>query len=427
MQKTSNDQTTILFAIFTLGLLVSPWPLGSNRDWAWPLLTCLFSLVALNLIYRPFRLVTLHARVALTAFACLLMWILWQWMGIPGLSDPISLDRFSTRSDLLLTLTYGCIFFATIELIKSESRIRTIAYAIIITGLLQALLGGVQQLVFDVPRARGSFPNPNHFAGYLEVALGLGVGLMLAQTTTSNSAGKSPIVDFLTGPLGRLRIIIIIMVVALVMSRSRMGNIAFFTSILLTAAIGFYHSRTFSRYTAFLIVSILVLDTFIIGNYFGIERLGERLRNTTTESSGRVELHSYNLEIVRDNLWQGTGAGTYERAFQRYRDARMTRRANHAETDYLEFLIELGTIGVIPLIVILITGLHAQVRLLNSSIAVFERGIAFGCLAGTIALLIHGIADVNLQIPSNAMLLVFILSLPIAILESHLKQPAEDH
>ncbi len=42
-------------------------------------------------------------------------------------------------------------------------------------------------------------------------------------------------------------------------------------------------------------------------------------------------------------------------------------------------------------------------------------GIAFGCLAGTISLLIHGTADVNLQIPSNTLLFILLLAIPMAL------------
>lgn len=419
MQKSSDTSTTLLFAVFIAGLVIAPWPMGSNRDWAWPLLSCLYLLISLSLLFRLPAPVTRHARIVLALFAVLLLWIAFQWLGVPGLSSGISVDPYKTRTDFLLTLTYAAIFYGTVSLMQTDNRVKQVAYAIVIVGLLQALLGGAQQLMFDLARSRGSFPNPNHFAGHLEIALGLAIGLMLALSHTG-SGSRFSLADFLTGPLGRLRIIIIILVIALVMSRSRMGNMAFFSSILITAAISFYYSRSFNRYAAILLVSILALDTLIIGNYFGIERLGERLREVGSDSSsqGRIELQEYNLTILSDHLWLGAGAGTYETVFTPYRDAPVSHRADHTEMDYMEFLIELGVIGALPLLGILFTGLHAQVRMLGSMSPTFDRGIAFGCLAGTVSLLIHGIGDVNLQIPANALLFVLLLALPIAMMES---------
>ena len=74
------------------------------------------------------------------------------------------------------------------------------------------------------PRARASFPNPNHFAGYLEVALCLAIGAMIADRARSASepggngfqmSFSAGIMDIITGPLARLRLVIVIMVIAL--------------------------------------------------------------------------------------------------------------------------------------------------------------------------------------------------------------------
>lgn len=416
----AQTQTGTLFALFALGFILSPWPLGSNRDWAWPLLTVFYVCAGLGLLVRPqiHTLTTQHAKICMLAFAASLAWLMVQWFGIPGLLEAPTIDSFATRKEFLKTVTYACVFMLAIQLLRSQDRITIMIYCVILTGLLEALLGGIQQLIFDMPRARGSFPNPNHFAGYLEMVLGIAIGLILATSDKDASDNQFSVLNFLTGPLGRLRLIIIILVVALVMTRSRMGNIAFFSSLLLSAAVAFYYSRSFSRYTAILLASILALDALIIGNYFGIERLGERLRNTTSEQNLRVDILDYNLQIFQDHLWFGSGPGTYEAVFPPYRDALLPKKATHAEMDYMELLIELGLLGVLPLVIILATGLHAQVRLLGRRASSFERGIAFGCLAGTVSLLIHGIADVNLQIPSNALLFVLLLAIPIALLES---------
>ncbi len=156
--------------------------------------------------------------------------------------------------------------------------------------------------MFELPRARGSFPNPNHFAGYLEMASWLAIGAMIADRTspgaTSSRSIRATTVDIITGPLARLRLVIVIMVIALVMSRSRTGNFAFFSSIMITAAIAFYYTRSFSRYTAILLVSILAIDALIISNYFGLEKLAERYRETNIVSNGRIDLQHYNMEKI---------------------------------------------------------------------------------------------------------------------------------
>ncbi len=396
------------YLILLLVLVVAPWPLGSNRDWAWPMLAALLSVSALlTLNSRPLNL-NLHQRISMGAFLALGGWIVFQLLWTQ--------DFYATRSEFLKTIMLLALFFVTIRVLDTRDRQETIIYLLVVIGVLQATLGGVQQLMFDLPRARGSFPNPNHFAGHLELVICLAIGAMLALQGQPKTGRPLSPVDMITGDLGRLRLAIIIMVVALVMSRSRMGNVAFFSSILITSAIAFYHTRSVNRYTVILLVSILVLDIFIVGKYFGIERLGERLAKAGTEATSRIDLQGYNARIIGDHFLTGTGAGSYETAFSQYRDAAIEKKATHAENDYAEFLVELGIIGCLPLLALLATGLHAQISLLGSMAPPFHRGIAFGCLAATISILIHGIGDVNLQIPSNSILFVTALTLPQALL-----------
>ena len=396
------------YLVLLLALAVAPWPLGSNRDWAWPILSTLLTLAALlSLFGKPFAL-TVHQKVSVAAFGVLASWMMLQFFWTH--------DFYQTRSELLKTIMLMALFLVTVRVLDGRERQETVIYLLVLIGLMQACLGGVQQLMFDLPRSRGSFPNPNHFAGYLEIVICLAIGAMIALQGQPKSGRPMSPTEMITGELGRLRIAIIIMVVALVMSRSRMGNVAFFTSILVTSVIAFYYTRSINRYTVILLTSILVLDVFIIGNYFGIERLGERLAKASTEATSRIDLQTYNASIIRDQPWTGVGAGSYETAFNQYRDAAVAKKATHAENEYAEFLVELGIIGCLPLLVILLTGLHAQVSLLSSMTPPFERGVAFGCLAATISLLIHGIADVNLQIPANSMLFVLALALPQALI-----------
>lgn len=421
--STAANSYPFAFILYLISIAISPWPLGSNRDWAWPILTILIGLVLITCIYQHSHRrrghnvgslnLTQSAWLAISGFVALGLWIGLQLVGLPA--HPLTLDTFSTHADLIKTLTYFAYFACTLLLVTSHNRCRVLAYVIILTGLLQALAGSAQQLIFDFSRASGSFANPNHFAGYLEMAICLAIGLMIAAQDESRINNDRPVLRFLAGPQGRLRAVIIIMVIALVMSRSRMGNIAFFTSIFVSGLLAFYFSRRFSRYTALLLISILAIDAFIIGNYFGLERLQERFRQAPIEQDTRLDLQRYNLEILRDHPWAGTGAGTYEVAFTPYRDQYITKRASHAENDYMELLVELGIIGCLPLLLILLAGLQVQTQWLKSDAYPFERGIAFGCLAGSLSLMIHGLADVNLQIPSNAILFTLLLAIPIAM------------
>lgn len=408
MNIASFAQHRSAYLVLLLVLAVATWPMGSNRDWAWPALSVLLCAAAFMVVISRPVAINRHQLISLSAFIALMIWMALQFFWTN--------DVYETRSELLKTLTLMALFLVVSQAVIGRERQETVIYVLVAIGLMQATLGGVQQLMFDLPRSRGSFPNPNHYAGYLELVLCLAIGAMIALQDKAKTGRPLSPIEMITGQLGRLRLAIIIMVIALVMSRSRMGNVAFFSSLLITSAIAFYYTRSMSRYTVILLTSILVLDVFIVGNYFGIERLGERMAKASTEATGRINLQSYNLKIILDQPFTGSGAGSYETTFNQYRDAAIQKKSVHAENEYAELLVELGIIGCIPLVILLLTGLHAQIRLLGSMTPPFERGIAFGCLAATISILIHGIADVNLQIPSNSMVFVLVLALPQVLL-----------
>ena len=90
--------------------------------------------------------------------------------------------------------------------------------------------------------ATGTFINRNHLAGYLEICLAVGIGLMVAQlSNTSAATWRERARQFLQTMLSSkalVRIGLVVMVIGLVLTRSRMGNIAFFFSMIV---MGFYY------------------------------------------------------------------------------------------------------------------------------------------------------------------------------------------
>jgi O-antigen ligase len=418
LSESANHRATahpFLFLLLALIFAVTPWPLGSNRDWAWPVITIVACLLTITYLFSERRVqLSRYEKAALGALALLCAWMTLQLFGIPGLVAPLTMDAFSTQSELLRFTGYSCVFFLTLRLLTSEKRIEQLLYVIVITGLLQALAGAGQQLVYNMPRATGSFANPNHYAGYLEVALSLGIGLIIGMEGR-REISSNRFIELIAGPRGRLRLIVIMLVVGLVMSRSRMGNMGFLISLFVTSGMAFYFSRKLSWKTLVLLASVVIIDILIIGSYFGLERIGERLQNAPADAASRAELQSYNTRAAKDYLWTGSGAGSYELVMPAYRDHLIARKPVHAENDYLEYLIELGIIGSLPLILITVVGLSLQARLLRRDVPQFLRGISFGCMMGTLCLLIHATVDVNLQIPSNMLLFIILLAVPHAL------------
>jgi O-antigen ligase len=408
----------VAFMVYLALLFAISFPLGSNRDWIWPFFSTsiLLLLVVLTLTDDTLTDVVNTYRWPVLGFTLLLAWILVQTTGIPLLFEQITVDAYSTFKALLKTITYFGFYLLTIHLVCSQTRVTVVVYTVVMAALAQGILGVYGVLLGLEPDAHGTFPNPNHFAGFLEMAIGLGIGMMMALLSPKQH-GKRMLgwMETVAGPKGRLRLILIILVIGLVMSTSRMGNIALFTAIIVVGLVFSYVTRKLNRMVIVFLFSVLVIDAAIIGNYFGLDRISQRVQNLTLQTEMRDELNLVNLGIIKDNLIAGTGAGTFVHVFPQYRTAEIKVHFTHAENDYFEFLLELGIVGAIPLCIVLVFSIRMQLRLLSNRETQYVQGIAFGCMLGTVSLLIHAMADFNLRIPSNALLFVLLLALPLAL------------
>ena len=90
-------------------------------------------------------------------------------------------------------------------------------------------------------------------------------------------------------------------------------------------------------------------------------------------------------------------------------------RLYHAHNDYLEFLSELGIVGMMLL-------LGGILYMFMKSFAVWRKrrhpevkGLGLGGILATICILIHSFTDFNLHIPANMLLFSVVLSLTAVV------------
>jgi O-antigen ligase len=410
------------FLAFLVLLIAAPLPFGSNRDWAWPILSIAILLLTVQ-VSTHHRELTRSAWYQLVALGLLGLWMLLQLTGLPPLMEPVSVEAALTRNDLLKTLSYACFVYLTLQLIRDTRSVDWLIYTLVLGGVLQVTLAFALVLgeadhgrELSALRASGTYASPNHLAGFLHQLLGLGTGLLIARHTRSSAEPLvHQLLSFVSGPGGRLRLLLIVLVIGLIMTLSRAGNLAFVTAIVIATAAATLASGRFNRRVALVLVSILLLDVALLGNYFGLERLQQRLGSTTLASEMRYELVGYHARIIREHGLTGTGAGTYPSVIPHYRDEAIPRRLTHAENDYLEFVMELGVPGVLCLAFFLVNALRHHWQLLGKPQDHFRWGLAFGCLLAVAAMLLHSFADFNLQIPANALLFLVALTLPVCL------------
>ena len=437
-------------------IIWAPIPLGSNRPWAWAVLEAWVFAIALLWIAALLRREIVPAPALRSAAPVLVLLALWlvhlllQWVALPvdlvrfvspraaeiqagaaylhdGRQFTLSLDPDATFGFWLKSCAYALAFTLTLALVRRRQRLLWLCGAIVATGVLQAVYGSLMHMagadiaVLGTPiqhasQASGSYVNRNHFAGLLEMCLAMGIGLMIAQLEDRPSRGWKEfarnILSLILSPKAALRVLLVVMVVALVMTRSRTGNTAFFASLLVTGVLALVLSKAAPRGTVLLIGSLIAIDVLVIGAWFGVERTIQRIEQTTQiQVEQRSDPAAYIVRIFEDYPLVGTGGGTFYTAFTRYRGHDIAPYFDHAHNDYLQVLVETGAIGSALAGLVVLASLLCAVLALARRRDPLARGVAFGVVMGVTALGIHSAVDFNLQIPANALLFSVLLAL----------------
>lgn len=437
------DGSRWIYALYLPLIVWVPIPLGSNRPWSWAvlelwvLLLCLAWLTGFMRGKCAFGPVLRDSRAVLL---CMSAWLAYVWLqllplpidvlallspqaarwhvlaALPGTLSlaPLTLDRYASLDGACKSTAYVAFFVLSLALLQNRERVRLATYALILSGVGQALYGAFVSLQSVSGVANGTFINRNHYAAYLVMCLSVGIGVLIASLSGEKSHSWRQfihrLIHWIITPKMGLRLLLVTMVIALVLSRSRMGNSAFFISLAVSGVIGLVLSKRATKSMIVLLVSLIAIDVAIVGAYFGTQRVVESIGQTTMQSEDRDEVAGYAINMWKDYPVFGSGLGSFPVVFPRYSAQGTAVSYTHAHNDYLEFGAETGLIGITLLGLIVLLSFAAALRAQYLRRDPVMRGVSFAAMMGIIALMIHSSVDFNLQIPANALTFMLLLA-----------------
>lgn len=432
LAKSSQARQRLQLALCAL-LLWLPLPLGSNRLWSNGLLVVLVA--GLGLCWcvfhlKPGRAFSTALQKGMPMVACLLLvqaWVACQWL------LGWTLHPAETQLHLLLGLSYTLLFMMVLDLFNTRRSVNMLLVTLIVSGAWQAFYGAAMTLSgiewggfvekeYMKGLATGTFVNRNHLAGYLEMTLACGIGLLLA-LRDGRPINWRAMIELIAGPKARIRLALAIMVIGLVMTHSRMGNTAFFSSLLIVGGIFVLLNKRHRLRNGLILASLILIDVLIISQYFGLEKLQQRIMATQFEDrveNGQViareneirdDVYIYAKPLLEQHAKLGTGAGSFEAVFPAHAGKDIRMHFDHAHSDYLQFAVEFGLPGLVCLAAFMVMALYHALRALWRVESPYRSGIGFAAAMGVLALLIHSATDFNLQIPANAATYVVIAAL----------------
>jgi O-antigen ligase len=333
----------------------------------------------------------------------------------------LSLDPYATRLVLVQFTALLIYFAATLIFTDTPRRLRTIVRTITIFGFLLAMFGLTQSFTSDGTRvywfrqlaqstAFGPFINRHHFAGYMELAIALPLGLLFSGAIESY---KRPIYAFAAVMMG----------VALIMTSSRGGIISLSAEILFLVVVagpGVARGERLPRAQrvrsallraglAFGLIAVLIGGAIAVGGSDAFSRL-VGTPNAADPTTGRAHFWGVTLDVIKAYPIVGSGLGSFSVIYTRYDSRNGFYRLEQAHNDYLQTLADGGIVGGI-------LGLAFLVILFGKGFArretddKFRRGVATGALAGCFAVLIHSFFDFTLHTTANALLFLILAAL----------------
>jgi O-antigen ligase len=416
---------------------------------AWSIFT--FELLVIGLIFlwgmRVFFNKKLALKIPLIALPVILLFITGVLQsfavtdahgGVQSLSKDVEATRWATTIIFFLLI---CILLTSTVLVEGKW-INRIAGFLVIYGLALAVFALIQYLSWDgriywvrptLQNAFGPFVNRNHYAGYMEMLIPIPAAMIFSRDIRSE-----------------LRLFycfaVLVMSISLVMSASRGGmvSLAAGLSFVIIIAIQRLQNRVLHRYKSpgenftlenpsrkknFLIYVPLAL-AFILVLLAGLLWLGpEPVLNRISDTVQGVNQENVQSKYLsREWLWRdsltiflahpvlGAGLGSFETVYPQYGHSDGMTVVPQAHNDYLQILADVGILGGVALIGFLIFFFRTFVkslRIKDSKLAAVSLGVG----GGVFAMLIHSFFDFNLQIPANALLFLFLVSVLSCISE----------
>ena len=344
----------------------------------------------------------------------------------------ISVYNHATKTELFKVLAYVGIFFLIVnynpstvnrqpKTSKHRSRIKSMLTRLIIVliimgslesiyGLLECLGGFKHSLfmknVYNSNFVTGTYVNLNHYSGYMAFVICMSFGyltyLLSKIPITTETMWRQRLVQMINligTRAGLISFLILIMSSALILSGSRMGICSFVTAVILM-------SIMISKKVSIKKLLIIVLPICLMSVWIGLNPVIKKFSSASVDieaEGGRKQIWNDTYNLIKDFPALGTGLGTYEYVFPKYKTIKAQKLFDHAHNDYLELISDMGFTGFLIVIAGAVYYLFIIIKMWFQRKNSFVRGITVGCFGGIAYIIVHSLTDFNLHIPANAL------------------------
>jgi O-antigen ligase len=351
--------------------------------------------------------------------------------------NAISADPYQTGFFILQLLALTACLALLYRYAASERRIQVLIYVVLGVAMASAIYGVLRQTLqqepgFLLPLTKpklgyGQFINKNHFAYLMEMAFGLGVGIVLS------------------GGVRRDRVMIYVALllpvwIGLVLSNSRGGILAMLAQVVVAVLLltGLFSGRDdnqglLSRYARSPVLRMVLVSVLVGGVLVGTFWVGgDRLLSSFESARNELNPEARGLRegATRNEIWRatwkmfaahpilGVGLGGYWIAITAYHDASGALTPQEAHNDYLELLSSGGLVGFAIGVWFAIV-VFRMIRRNLSTRNGFGRAVCIGAVLGIVGIAVHSLVDFGLHLMINALLFLTLVMMATVKLNSN--------
>jgi tetratricopeptide (TPR) repeat protein/O-antigen ligase len=369
-----------------------------------------------------------------------------------------SVTPHQTLSSGLVFAGYAAVYALVVQLVRTRRQVSFIVSLLLTVGGVMAFLGLLDYLTGETwllawrdhpftGRLSGTFVNPDHFGAWLTMLMALGLGWLVARTSSRRRApslaARLTVRELREHAVRRYLPLIgvVVMGVALVFTLSRGALVGLVAALLAFIAL---LSVTGRARRSLVVTAALLIAIIAYGGWIGFGPWVARLTQTPVGSIDRLTQYLASLPLLREFPILGVGLGGYRDIYFRHQPV-----AHHPErfyfpyahNDLLQLVLELGVVGTVLCVFFAwrlaadLIGAHVLGRgacpvdggegpeAMRSDR--FSVGIAVGALAGAAGLIAHSALDFSARIPAVGFLAAALLGLATVTLHTRMQPDHE--
>lgn len=432
-------EKVIYFALLAL-LVLTPLPYGAVETWSIALWEIgVFGIVGLWALWvvQQGKLKIGFNPLVWPMLALLVVAIVQLLPGLAAGRSTISFSAFATSQFAAKLFASICFLLLFTTFVNTDERRSAAVKVIIAVCTVIALVGIGQRYAGKFFWQRGTFGpfvNRNHFAGFLEMGVGLAGGLLLGRAVKREWMA-------IYGSCA------LVMCAGIGLSASRGGVLALAAEVVFLALLAiptFFSSRHSAGKEGSRRAGVLIraAATLLIGAgavtgatwLVGSEGLFQNFSQIQTETQGQLaagerfsrrDIWNATVQMIKDYPLLGVGLGAFQFAYTRYDQSTGAQRVEQSHNDYLQILADAGLVGGVLMLIFVIL-LFARGFSAAGTHDRKKRAIVIGALTGCFAIAVHSFVEFNLQVTSNAQLFLALASLATTERKRHSKHEDEE-